>query len=84
MVGDRALIGARAGIADHLTIGADAIIGAASGLASHVPAGAIYSGTPAIGHATMLERYMNIARLRTLYPRVEELKKRVQALEKGE
>jgi UDP-3-O-[3-hydroxymyristoyl] glucosamine N-acyltransferase len=84
VVGARALLGAAAGVADHLTIGADATVGASAGVGSNVPAGALVSGTPAIAHSTMMERYMNIARLRMLYPRVDDLKKRVEALEKGE
>jgi UDP-3-O-[3-hydroxymyristoyl] glucosamine N-acyltransferase len=82
-IGDRVLIGAGAGIADHLTIGDDATVGAAAGLASHVPAGALFSGLPAAQHNSTLERYMNVGRLRTLYPKVDDLKKRLEALEKS-
>ena len=83
-IGDRALLGAGAGVADHLTVGADATIAASSGAASNVAEGTIVSGTPAVVHKVSLERYVNVGRLRTLYPQVDDLKKRVEALEKGD
>jgi UDP-3-O-[3-hydroxymyristoyl] glucosamine N-acyltransferase len=81
VIGDRVILAAGSGIADHVTIGSDATVGAGSGVASNVPAGTLVSGLPAGPHATTLERYMNIGRLRTLYPKVEDLKKRLEALE---
>jgi UDP-3-O-[3-hydroxymyristoyl] glucosamine N-acyltransferase len=83
VVGSHVLIGAGAGIADHVTIGDDATIGAGSGLASSVPAGTVFSGLPAGPHARTLERYMNVGRLRALYPKVDELRQRLEALEKN-
>jgi hypothetical protein len=38
---------------------------------------------PAISRETWVERHSNTARLRTLYPRVEELAERLATLEKG-
>jgi UDP-3-O-[3-hydroxymyristoyl] glucosamine N-acyltransferase len=83
VVGSRVLIGAAAGIADHVTIGDDATVGAGSGLASNVAAGTVFSGLPAGPHARTLERYMNVGRLRSLYPKVDDMRERLEALEKS-
>ncbi len=82
VIGDRAVIASGVGIAPHLTIGEGATIAAGSGLASHVPAGETFSGTPATHYDKFISRLANIGRLRQLYPRVDDLKKRVEALEK--
>jgi UDP-3-O-[3-hydroxymyristoyl] glucosamine N-acyltransferase len=47
VVGDGAMFGGRAGIADHLQIGAGAKIAAAAGVMKNVPAGEVWAGTPA-------------------------------------
>ena len=83
VLGDRVVMASGSGVADHVTVGEGATIAAGSGVGSHVPAGAVYSGVPAISHATSIERYANIGRLRVLYPKVEGLKKRLEALEKA-
>jgi UDP-3-O-[3-hydroxymyristoyl] glucosamine N-acyltransferase len=83
VIGDRVLLGARAGIADHVTIASDAAVAAMAGVASEVPAGATVSGMPAMPHKVSIERYMNVGRLKTLYPQVDALKKRIEGLEKG-
>jgi UDP-3-O-[3-hydroxymyristoyl] glucosamine N-acyltransferase len=75
------VIASGVGIAPHLTIGDGATIAAGAGLASHVPAGAIFMGTPALVHDRFISRLADIGRLRQLYPRVEDLKKRVESLE---
>jgi UDP-3-O-[3-hydroxymyristoyl] glucosamine N-acyltransferase len=82
-IGDRAILGASAGVADHLTVAADAVVAAMSGTASNVASGTVVSGTPAQPHMVSAERYMNVARLKGLFPKVDDLKKRVEALEKG-
>jgi UDP-3-O-[3-hydroxymyristoyl] glucosamine N-acyltransferase len=81
-IGDRVLVGAAAGIADHIAIGDDAMVGAAAGVATNVAAGTVVTGNPATPRATTLERYMNVGRLKTLYPKVADLRKRLEALEK--
>jgi UDP-3-O-[3-hydroxymyristoyl] glucosamine N-acyltransferase len=83
VIGSRVLVGASAGIADHVTIGDDATIGAGSGLAANVAAGTVFSGNPAGPHMRTLERLKNVGRLRMLYPKIEDMKKRLEALEKS-
>jgi len=84
VIGDRVLLGAGAGVSDNLTIESDATVAAMSGVASRVAAGTVFSGTPATIHNVSIERYVAVGRLRTLYPKVDDLKKRVEALEKGD
>ena len=82
VIGDRVVIASGVGLAPHLTIGDGATITAGAGLASHVPAGAVFSGVPAAPHSKFISRLADIGRLRQLYPRVDELKKRIETLEK--
>jgi UDP-3-O-[3-hydroxymyristoyl] glucosamine N-acyltransferase len=82
-IGDRTIVAAGAGIADHVQIGENAVITAGAAVATRVPAGGMVTGVPAIPHDTAVRRFADIGRLRTLYPRVDELKKRVEALEKA-
>jgi len=82
VIGDRVLLGAGAGISDHVTVGSDATIGADSGVAQNVPPGMIMMGSPAVERRIMIERYMNVGRLRMLFPRINNLTERLEALEK--
>jgi UDP-3-O-[3-hydroxymyristoyl] glucosamine N-acyltransferase len=84
VIGDRVILGAGAGVADHVTIASDGTVAAMSGTASNVASGVVVSGTPATPHNVSLERYVNVGRLKVLYPKVDDLKKRVEALEKGD
>ena len=45
-LGDYVILGARVGLADHLTIGEGAQIGAAAGVMNDIPAGARWIGVP--------------------------------------
>lgn len=82
VIGDRAILAAGVGISDHITVGADAVISARAGVIADVPAAALWDGAPALPRAQALERFANVGRLKMLYPRVDELKKRVEVLEK--
>jgi hypothetical protein len=42
----------------------------------------VVDGIPALRRDLAAERFMNIGRLRQLYPRVDDLRKRLEALEK--
>ncbi len=48
IVGDGVMFGAKAGIADHVTIGAGAQVMAAAGVMHDIPAGEIWGGAPAV------------------------------------
>jgi UDP-3-O-[3-hydroxymyristoyl] glucosamine N-acyltransferase len=62
-IGDGAMLGGRAGVADHLSIGAGAQIAAASGVMTDVPAGERWGGVPA---QPMKQTMRQIAMLRAM------------------
>lgn len=74
-VGDRVTMAGQAGIAGHLTIGNDVTIGAQAGVPQDIPAGTTGSGVPFMESKT----YM---RTLVLLPKLPELNKRVQHLER--
>ncbi len=82
-IGDRVLIGGGAGIGDHLTIGTGAMIAAASAVATNVPEGLFVSGYPAMRHERTLEHLQYQARQKVLHGKVEDIKLRVDALERS-
>jgi UDP-3-O-[3-hydroxymyristoyl] glucosamine N-acyltransferase len=82
VLGDRAILGGGVGVSDHVTIGADATVMAGAGVGTTIPPGTVVQGTPAVPHALNVERFLNIGRLKMLYPRVGDLAKRLEALEK--
>jgi UDP-3-O-[3-hydroxymyristoyl] glucosamine N-acyltransferase len=82
-IGDRVVLAGGVGVADHVTIGSDAMIAGGSGVAGNVPAKAIMAGYPAVPRERAFEQVKYLARLRTLFTEVGELKKRIAALEQG-
>jgi UDP-3-O-[3-hydroxymyristoyl] glucosamine N-acyltransferase len=82
VIGDRVILAAGVGIGDHITIGADATASARAGVIAEVAPGTLVDGAPALPRTQAMERFINVGRLKTLYPRVDELKKRIEALEK--
>ena len=83
VIGDRVILAAGSGVGDHVTVGADATVSALAGVISEVAPGTLVDGVPALPRQQAAERFLNVGRLKTLYPRVDDLKKRVEALEKG-
>lgn len=82
VIGDRVILAAGSGVGDHVTLGADVTVSALAAVGSDVPDGQIVDGMPAMRRDLAAERYMNIGRLKVLYPKVDDLRKRVEALEK--
>jgi UDP-3-O-[3-hydroxymyristoyl] glucosamine N-acyltransferase len=83
VLGDRVVIASGVGISAHLTIGEGATVGAGTGLAGNVPPGEVYIGFPGAPYKLTMERLAHVGRLKQLYPRVEDLKNRLEALEKA-
>jgi UDP-3-O-[3-hydroxymyristoyl] glucosamine N-acyltransferase len=82
-IGDRVRIGGGVGISDHLTIGTEAIVGAGSGVGNSVPEKVFVSGYPAIPHGRTIENYLYIGRQKALHGKVDDLKSRLEALERS-
>jgi UDP-3-O-[3-hydroxymyristoyl] glucosamine N-acyltransferase len=61
-VGDGAMFGGRAGIADHINIGAGARVAAASGVMRDIPAGETWCGAPARPIRTFMRETAWLAR----------------------
>jgi UDP-3-O-[3-hydroxymyristoyl] glucosamine N-acyltransferase len=80
-IGDRAILAAGAGIGDHTTIGSDAVVSGRAGVIADVAPGTLVDGMPALPREQAMERFLNVGRLKTLYPRVEDMKKRIEVLE---
>src|SRR5260221_493906 len=83
-IGARVILAGGSAVSDHIKVGSDATLSAMAAVVSEVPAGTIVDGIPALRRDLAFERYLNVGRLKTLYPRVDDLKKRVEALEKGD
>jgi UDP-3-O-[3-hydroxymyristoyl] glucosamine N-acyltransferase len=82
IIGNRVRIAGRVGIGNQVQIGDEAIIGAGSGLATNVEAGAFVSGYPAIPHGRQLEQILYTGRQKKLHQKVDDLAKRLEALER--
>jgi UDP-3-O-[3-hydroxymyristoyl] glucosamine N-acyltransferase len=80
-IGDRVRLGGGAGIADHVTIGDEAVVAAGSGVGSNIAAGSFVSGAPAQPHNRTTEQFLYLGRQKRLHGRVDELSKRLSALE---
>jgi UDP-3-O-[3-hydroxymyristoyl] glucosamine N-acyltransferase len=82
-IGDRVRIGGGVGISDHLVIGTEAIVGAGSGVGNHVAERAFVVGFPAIPYPRMLEQVLYLGRQKMQYEKVDDLKARLEALERS-
>lgn len=74
-IGNHVTLAGQVGVAGHLSIGDNVMVGAQSGVPGSLAANAGYSGTPAMPHKEWL-------RAMAVVPRLPELKKHVNALEK--
>ncbi len=77
----KAILAGQAGIAGHLTIGEGAIVAAQSGVTKSVAAHMMVSGYPAKPHETAKKVNAHVQRLPHYVDTLEELRKRVEALE---
>ncbi|MCL4741508.1 MAG: UDP-3-O-(3-hydroxymyristoyl)glucosamine N-acyltransferase [Phycisphaerales bacterium] len=78
VVEDGAMLGGQAGVGDNLRVGARAKVGAQSGVMDDIPAGESVFATPALNAHDAMK---NIALLRRLAGRLDEIKARIKALE---
>jgi UDP-3-O-[3-hydroxymyristoyl] glucosamine N-acyltransferase len=63
IVGDGVMFGAKAGVADYVTIGAGAQVMAAAGVMGDIPAGEIWGGAPAVRARTFWRQVAWVSRM---------------------
>ena len=80
-IGDRVVIAAQAGIVDHTVIGDDSMIMPQAGVFGNLPPQSIVGGTPAKPRKEMLNRLMQIKRIKTLARTIKELGERLDKIE---
>ncbi len=80
-IGDRVVLGGQVGVAGHLTIGEGARATAKTGIPNSIAAGAFVSGYPAIDNRDWLKASAVFRRLPELRRAVNDLSKRLEALE---
>jgi UDP-3-O-[3-hydroxymyristoyl] glucosamine N-acyltransferase len=77
VIGDRVVLGGKAAVADHLSIGANSVITGNSGVASNVPPNRIMMGYPAVRMDQNVEMYKALRRLPRVMARLESAQKPV-------
>jgi UDP-3-O-[3-hydroxymyristoyl] glucosamine N-acyltransferase len=80
-VGDQVILAGQVGVADHLDIGDGTRVTAKSGVHGSVPAKSFVSGYPAINNREWLKASMTFRTLPDLRRTVNELQRRIAALE---
>ncbi|MDF2233066.1 UDP-3-O-(3-hydroxymyristoyl)glucosamine N-acyltransferase [Albimonas sp. CAU 1670] len=63
VIEDRVVLGGKAGVADHLTIGHDSVIAGGSGVGTNVPPRSVMIGSPAMKRDEFNRMYMAMRRL---------------------
>lgn len=79
-LGDGVMVGADAGLSDHVTVGDGAMIAALSGVHGRVPAGAVVGGTPARPLSEQRRIWAVTPKLPDMRKRLRELERRVEEL----
>ena len=82
VIEDNVTISVQAGITDHVTIGAGSIVAGRSGVTHDIPAGSVVSGFPARPHNESKRALVLAADLPTLFKRIRQLEKKLEALQK--
>ncbi len=77
---DGAILGARAGVLGHLTVGAGSVVYSRAHVTKSVPAGSRVSGNPARPHAEQLKQEALLKRLGRLTEQVRKLEADVARL----
>jgi UDP-3-O-[3-hydroxymyristoyl] glucosamine N-acyltransferase len=76
-----AVLAGQSGIADHRRIGKGAMVMAASGVGRDVAPGEVVGGLPAIPRERLVQQWVHLTRLKTLFATVTDLKNRIMRLE---
>lgn len=82
-IGELVIIGGQVAIADHSIIDSGTIVVSGSGVRGNLKKG-VYTGYPAIPHATWLRAQALFAKLPEMNKRIRDLEEKISGLEKGE
>lgn len=83
-IGDFVILGGQVGVGDHTTIESGTMVAGGAGvMKNHLKKG-VYSGTPAIPHASWLRAQALFAKLPEMNKRIKELEEKIDRLVKGE
>ncbi len=82
VIEDNVTISVQVGITDHVTIGAGSIVAGRAGVTHDIPAGSVVSGFPARPHNESKRALVLAADLPTLFKRIRQLEKKLEALQK--
>ena len=80
VIEDRAILGARAGVLGHLTIGAGSLLYSRAHVTKSLPPGSTVSGNPARPHKEHLRQEALLGRMEKLLQRVDALEAEVAEL----
>jgi UDP-3-O-[3-hydroxymyristoyl] glucosamine N-acyltransferase len=80
-VGRNVILAGQVGVADHIEIGDNAIVGAQAGVGKNIPPNQILQGSPTMPQRDFLRSSVIIPRLPEIKRTLDELVKRVKALE---
>ncbi|MDL2314585.1 UDP-3-O-(3-hydroxymyristoyl)glucosamine N-acyltransferase [Desulfovibrio sp. OttesenSCG-928-C14] len=82
-IGDRVTIAGQAGLSGHIAIGNDVLIGPRSGVAKDVPDGFQGGGAPLVDGKTFLRTLSTMPKLPEMLKRIQALEKELDALKKA-
>lgn len=83
VLGNNVVLAGQAGVVGHITIGDNVMVGAQAGVSKSIPANTSVWGTPAKSLARAKRVNAAMQRLPELHQTVEEMRKRLGALERG-
>ncbi|HXQ66736.1 MAG TPA: UDP-3-O-(3-hydroxymyristoyl)glucosamine N-acyltransferase [Alphaproteobacteria bacterium] len=83
IVGDRVVLGGKVGVADHLRIGSDSVIGGGTMIGINVRPKSLLMGWPPQSPRDTFTTLLTIRRAKRIMSDVEDLKRRVRALDGG-
>ncbi|MBI5076498.1 MAG: UDP-3-O-(3-hydroxymyristoyl)glucosamine N-acyltransferase [Nitrospirae bacterium] len=83
-IGDFVILGGQVGVGDHTTIDSGTMVAGGAGVMKGRLKKGVYSGTPAIPHASWLRSQALFAKLPEMNKRIRELEEKIDRLVKGE
>ncbi len=84
VVGDRVVLGGKVGVADHLRIGSDSVIGGGTMIGINVRPKSLLMGWPPQTPKDTFTTLLTIRRIKRVLSDLEDLKRRMSALDGGE